>query len=310
MSLIASIGRSLMAVCQPLTGSRATGVVTIATTAGDYALPCGTWLWPVINGQAVTSMNYRVGPGPEADGSWVITPAGVDVNVFSNIGGDRHNVDTGTPFVFTPPSGVIASAAANGAFVGGTNASGFGSLRDIVAFDNTVTPGDGLDLNRSQLRRFPGMVVTWMGSEPADGSTASQAMQRMRTNRNTALYREIYLLSIIVERHEAVDHREEEGLYLLDVVSNYLCDRHSVDDFHFSNPSGVQIMRRWRVPIDTTRHKRTAVFNLQVGVMAAIQGRDDRVFSPWELSRIDVLIRPDQNDDNLLIDDMDVDMTP
>ena len=80
--------------------------------------------------------------GDEDDGDWEITDTGAEVDVFSNLGGTRHNLPAGTPLLLDPPvPGLVAhpSPLLTTALDGGTDPTGFATLHDMALYE---TAGD------------------------------------------------------------------------------------------------------------------------------------------------------------------------
>lgn len=305
---ILSAAVDLLAVIAPMTGTRAAG--TIRMVGSDTPVPRNTLLIPVIKGQARPSLLFKVAEGPNDDGSWTADPGGTDISAFSNIGGSRHNVPDGTEFRIYPPTiPEITSAVANGDFTGGSDPSAWGSLKDAVIYGEVEGPEFHIDLQRSELKAFPGVLVAWTNSDPADGGTIET---RRRTSKATTTFREQLMLTIFTNRSESEGLRRGEGTYILDEVSRWIAHRQAVDGRVFSAPNGAYIQRRSRERGRHEAYKKFDVYSLLVTVQQTIERHDNRFWDDWNTSVIDVLKPqdpplPDQGD-VLLIDDMTVEM--
>jgi hypothetical protein len=90
--------RKIMAICQPMTGDRATGKVVVKAAGVDpVELPLGTVLFPILS-QVRYDLPFKVAASAPLssteDGAWTIAGGGAEtvVDIFSNIGGERHNL--------------------------------------------------------------------------------------------------------------------------------------------------------------------------------------------------------------------------
>ena len=292
MSWVHSTMRAILAVCQPLSGDRATGTALVKASGADVPLFPGTYFAPIIAGQRRPDLVFKVGPGPEDDGSWIVTAAGTSVAMFSNIGGSRHNLEAGTKLDVEPWVTGIASAVAEAQFTGGTDASGFGAVKDMAIYDQLSGPAIHVDLQRSSLKRFPAVLLTWMDDEPADGSTTSSTHRPTRVGTSSVLYRESFQLSLIVSRSESEHMRREEGLYILDALTGLLTDRRAVDDCVFSAPGGLHILRRWREGGNQGIYQKFAIYHILLAATAAFTRTDTRAFNDWLRAVLDV-VNPD-----------------
>jgi hypothetical protein len=306
MSRINETARLIMAVCQPLTGNRSTGEMLITSNGADFNLPQGAFAIPILKGQETSSLIFKADEGPNDDKSWTITNAGVAVQFISNVGGVRHNLASGTKFNFDPPI-YDATIVANTPFASGTDYGNYGGLKDFNIWD-LLQPDIALNLRRSTIRGFPSAIIMWIDDQPADGSTVSQTERPTRGNWKTVLYREAFQISVIISRAESAHARREEGYYTLDRITELLTDRRSVDGKSISNPSGLQILRRWREVVTLNDHQQFSVFSLLVGAEVPFTRLDERQYAPLERAVIDVEKSVDASEGgNLtLVDDMEV----
>ncbi len=118
MSTIENTARALQAICQPLTGTRSSGTVTMTASGDDVTIARNTHGVPVLNGKEHPDLVFKTGEGPNSDpdpeGSWTVTSGGTDVDFISNIGGVRQNIPDTTVINLDPWITGIASAVVSG----------------------------------------------------------------------------------------------------------------------------------------------------------------------------------------------------
>jgi hypothetical protein len=311
MSDILNLQRDIAAICGPETGTRATGAVTMVAEAADVNIPRNTFIIPILDGQLKPSFVFRVGPGPNLDKSWTVTSEGVQVDAMSNIGGARFNLSEGTAFRLDPPSiEGIASILASSDFEGGSDKTAFGALRDVVFFEK-LGAKPNVDLLRSEVVKFPAMIITWIDSTPADGTTLPN-VQSSRGSRNSTVYKEMFQLTIFSSRAECDHLRREEGHYLMENLCDWLKDRTSVDGRVFSAPSGLHILRRYREDGRSQIYQRFYIYNILLTAQNTLTRRDVREWNDWNTTVIDSSLTqrpalPNQGD-KIIVDDMTVEM--
>ncbi len=303
MSSVVEIARHLMAVMQPQTGSRSSGVATITASGDDVEIPRSTYALPIVQGQVRPELVFKVGEGPNADKSWTVTSTGTDVDILSNIGGARHNLADGTKLIFDPPIDGIASIATKGSLTGGADATFLGGVKDMIQYEQLGTSDPEVDLWHGAIQGFPAVIVTWSGSKDLD----------VDVRRGVSLSEEIYTISVIASRMEADHIRRLEGQIILDGLRSLLIDRQSVDGVPFSSPSGVQITRRGRQPGKGRVFQAFYIYFLEVVVSSAFVQTDTRTYHDLELISMDVLkpqdpVLPNQGDITV-VDDNEIDLT-
>lgn len=308
MSAIVRAARALMAVMQPRTGTRATGTVIVKAIGSDVTIPRNSYACPVVEGRIRPDLAMKTAEGPETNGAWTATSSGTAIDFFSNIGGRRHNIASGTTLRFDPEISGIESLESSGAFSGGADLAEFGALRDIVLYEQFDGPILSLDMFRSLIKGFPAAIIAWEGSEPADGAISPQKERDTRAGSKASIYTETFQIAVISERNEGDDIRRSEGLLAAERICTAIAERHYVDGEPFSNPSGVQIRRRWRERGRQPVYQRFYVYAIQVGVMGTIRMDEYRTFGPWETSKIDV--QKPTTPPKEVVDEALVDMTP
>jgi hypothetical protein len=139
-------------------------------------------------------------------------------------------------------------------------------------------------------------------------------IRETRVGTRRSLYKESFRIYVITSRSEKDHKRREEGLEILDEITRLLADRQTVDDVCFSNPSGVQIRRRWRESGPQRIYQRHYVYALLVGVELTIEQTDSRTWTDLEKVVFDVVKPQDpalpNQGDITVVDDVEVDMTP
>jgi hypothetical protein len=305
---ILSAALDILAICGPMTGTRASGTVTMV--GDDTPVPRNTVLIPVMGGHARTSLPFKVAEGPDSDGSWTASPGGTEIEVFSNIGGARHNVQDGTEFVIAPPTmSEITSSVASGDFTGGVDATGWGAVKDAVIYDQLDGPAFHVDLRRSMVKDFPAMLVCWLQSDPADGGTIKTLR---RTGHNTVTFREQFQVAVITNRAEGEHTRRAEALHILDEASAWLSTRQAVDGRSLSAPGDLYIQRRYRESGRSDFYKKFDVYGILVTIEQTIERHDTREFNDWLTTVVDVTKPQDpplpNQGDYTVVDDMTIDM--
>lgn len=310
MSSIINVGRAIMACAQQLTGTRSTGSILITASGDDVTVPRNRYLLPVIGGRRRPDLAVKAAAGPNSDYSWTVTSSGTSVSALSNIGGRRMNYPDGTVFAFDPPLSGIASAVAGGAFTGGADLTTFGALRDFVMYETVIGPNRGLDAFRANVMAFPAAMLAWVDDEPYDGSSSDMTNRQSRAGTRKSIYKATFQIVVFSERTEDDHARRSEGLEALDQLASLLVDRQAIDGEPFSNPSGLQIRRRWRETGRQDIYQRFYVYGLLVSAMVTLQRAvSSSGYSAWNTSVIDVSKRDEGETDFPLIDDMTVDMT-
>jgi hypothetical protein len=306
MGIILRTARAIMATLQPMTGTRAEGSALVTATGDDVSIPRNNYALPVIEGQQRPDLAMKVAEGPNSDGSWTVTSEGTVVEMFSNLGGRRMCIPSSTVLAFDPQISGIRSAEAVDLFQGGIDPAGFGALRDLVFYEHLS--GDlARDMARSSLRGFPGSLLAWVDDEPVDGSSTDMTNRRNRMGTRKALYKVNYQLMVVSERAESDHVRRADGLEVLDWMAELLADRQNIDGQPFSNPSGLQIVRRWRETGGGPFYQRFYVYGMLVSAMVVLSRDDTRTWNQWLLTTVDV-DKPDDSGDLDMVD-MAMEMT-
>jgi hypothetical protein len=315
MSAIVDTARNLMATLQPATGDRASGPVTLTASGADVTVPRNTFAMPIIDGHRRPDLLLKTGEGPNEDGSWTVTSGGTAVIFISNIGGVRHNIPINTRISFDPPLiGLVSTLpTADSAFTGGTDPTVFGTIKDMVIYENLDGPNFQIDLRRSAVTRFPCVLVTWMNTEPADGTTQTQTHRATRSNRFGVLYKDTFALSVLSSKEQSDHSRRHEGLEIIDTMARLLTDTQSIDGCPYSNPGGVQIRQVIRDISPENDYQKLYIYSLMLSTERNLQRLDSRVYSDWLLAVMDIYKPQDpalpNQGDFTLVDDVEIDMS-
>jgi hypothetical protein len=330
---IIEAARDLMAVCSPVTGTRATGSLLLKAKPGQGTvyLPANWHFIAQVNNAAREELLFKTAAGPnrarypdgkrqkasesepDAESWWEVTEAGVAVAVTSIIGGKRHNLPAGTVMRFDPlcpgleDTGVLLEPGTTG----GTDPTWLGGCMSMVQFEQLTGVTASLDAFRSQTGKFPAVVLVWDGSEPADGTTQS-SMSRgdTRAGPGSQLFKERFNIFVLSQRSDGDHMRRNEGLKLLDDLTFWLTDAQEADGQRFSAPTGVQVRGRSRVAGDGVAYQQLYIYMLQVSVTTVWRRYDSRSFSPWLLAHNEFLTyQKDAEGARKVIVDQDIDMS-
>lgn len=258
-----------------------------ATSGNTATINRGDFFAPVLSGRRRMDLLFRADTGPNADKSWTVTDSGVDVDLFSLLGGVRQNIADETNLFPVTPISNLGSAVMNGAASSGDDATGFGAVKDIVLYEQLDDPNITIDLSRSAAKDFPCVIVNWIDSEPADGTTTSQTDRAIRVGVGQQLYHGDWQISIIVNRAEGDDLRREEGLYILDLLAGLITDKQKVDGCVVSSPSGVHVKSLFRLPLDKASVQRFYAYGLTVSTMYTLSRTVIDESSDWAKTVID-----------------------
>lgn len=312
--VILNTARAVMALMQPLTGTRATGTVTMTAKAGQsFELKPGTYAFPVLSGKVRPHMHFKVAAPPSGD-AWTITDAGVAVTFISNLGGAKYNIPGGTVLRMDPPIEALDTAVVAGDFIDGVDATGFGALKDVVIAEQLEGPVISLDMRRAPgLTRFPAAVITWDDGLPADGSTQTTLGRGNRVGTRSLLWALNYQISIISSRADSDHARRHEGMYILNAVARLISDRHMVDTECVSNPQPLQLRQMLREDGPQDVYQKFYIYHLMFGCTTTLESIDTRTYPDWLKAVLNVNkpqnpALPNQGDLPLVVDN-EIDMS-
>lgn len=275
MSVIVNSARAIMACLAPITGTRATGHLTVSSATGgtSVVVPDGAFAVPVIGGSIRYDRGLKVAQNPTSKAGWTVTAA-TSIPALSNVGGEPQNLAAGTEVRWFPTvSGVeLVSVVAAGGLTGGTNPTEFASIQQIGFFDEIAPNAIGETLVKAVFARFPAVLVAWEGS-----SEATPLDQKHWTSQET------FGLYVVGSRQDSDPARRVEAVSLCDRIRDNLVGRTTVDGKHFSSPHAVHVGPR-RVLKNTGAEY---VFRIAVTVSIVVDRNDNRTWADWTASRLD-----------------------
>jgi hypothetical protein len=293
MSTVLDIARAIMAVCQPLTGTRATGEIVLQPTV-DLVVEPNSYFYPVVNGSVRHDLLFKIARNPaREDKTWHLTAnTPTPVQVLSNIGGARHNMPAGTRFVIEQPwrEGLADRPVTLGGFTGGADPV---ENQDLALWNFVPYESFGaqqnLELFRSSIGgRFPAAMIVWTESEPADGMSTSGVVRPTKRGAGKISMSELFDIMLISNNASSEHERRGQGLRVLDEMTALLVDRMEVDGFNFSSPGGIHIRKRYRTPPNGEQfYKAFQVYNLTLSAQNTFVQLDTRVYSPLLSFKID-----------------------
>jgi hypothetical protein len=154
--------------------------------------------------------------------------------------------------------------------------------------NNLNGPAVSLDLKRSALKRFPGVVISWENTVPSDGSTVPQQGRRVQVGRLDLLMQSTYVVSVVSSRADSSAERRHQGLFLLGLIAQLVSCRNMVDTELISNPSGVQLreVQAQRGPQEI--YQKYDIYNLVLGLEQNVHTIDQRTYNDWLLTNLRV----------------------
>jgi hypothetical protein len=318
-SVILDVGRCIMAVLQPITGTRAGGNIYLKTAPGKTAvLPPFVYLSPVLSGQLRNDMLFKTLKNPATlDGSWPIVETGSVIPIVSNIGGARFNLPAGTKLRIEPDSDagdLPLEVTTRADFTGGTDDNSDIGIANIGTYESFGSLPNQQAFQAAVGGRFPVVIVTWNDSEPADGMATSSVNRNTQRGSSSLQLTEEFTLWLVCPREDSEPARRGQAMRMLDRMASLLVERRSVDEQGFSSPGGLQIRKRWRSDGNEALFKAFRVYMIAVAATVTITQEDRRTYSPllsfvtdWlkedeVLSSGGVLVR----DDLPMIDDLKI----
>lgn len=280
------------------TGTRSSGPVRVKNTTGAaIALPPNTYLVPLIQGLGSAQIDpnqlYKVGfnsatAGPhKTGGAWTIPTggSGLAVTIVSAIGGLRQNLPTGTTLRFDPavaglePTVLVESPG----LAGGLDPTAPGGLLSAAFYEN-LGPSQYQDIFAAGLSRFPALLLTWLGSDPAEPAVAGLAQGSTRVARGRRIFRETLVGSVIGSNVESDARRRAEGLETMAWLTDLWSDRMRNDDGEALSMAGggVEVTSRRR----QIKDPRYYIYDLALAANIVVTRSDSRTFNDWTKTRI------------------------
>lgn len=300
--------RDLQAVIAPATGERSVGLVRVRrddSVSSDVKIPTWRTLFPVVERNLRTDLPFRFAP-PEAtravfhqqlaeprtsDSAHTLASdaTSILVPVYSLVGGKRFGaaMKPGTTFrlEYTIP-GIAPTVELVEVWDEGADPDWFGAVRSTTEFEQLGAGTATLDAFRSQMGALPGVLFVWESSEPADGITDTPLSRgATRVGRGRQLFAESFTAYVITKRMDSDPKRRAEGLQVLDEITGWLSDAQMADGRPFSVPTGIQIVGRERLALDSEDYQQLYVYTLSFDVTRTVCRRPDprRVFAPLRL---------------------------
>lgn len=296
MSLIAE-ARALMAVVQPLTGERAKGDVIVTAAPGPTAvLPPSSYAVPIIGGAARYDLLFKTPENPDSAEGWTVGAA-TAVPLISNLGGAAGNIAGATAVRWYPAIEGIepVSIVDPGGMTGGAPAEGLTAVKQVAFFEELGAVTGWEMLTKALVTRFPALVLAW------ESTGASEFLGRGKWAQ-----KELWSIYVIVSRQDSDPSRRLEGLAILDAVTDLLVGRTTVDGFHFSGPSGIDVTARQLMTIT----EQFVFYRVRFTCATTTSFREYRgPFNPWLRTRLDIFVPVAEADGGYhLVNDNELDM--
>jgi hypothetical protein len=280
---IERLGRALLAALTPITGTRATGTLTITAGAVPVSIPVNTYLLPVVGGMLRDDLVFKTTEALELEAHEV-----GELAITSNVGGARHNLVALTPFRFDPPVFLPHAptfepgAKLDASMVDGSDEGAL--LRSVSVFEDVEEADPADDSFAAKMGDTPSVVLAWIESEPVDGVSAGLRTTSTRAARGKKFYRESFVLYVRAG-HLGGDHfRRREGVVLVQAITSLLTDRMQNDDGEQLSMvgGGVEITSRAKLGRSTTSY----LYGLRLRMSQVVERYDGRAFARWTATRI------------------------
>lgn len=289
---MSSILRQSRAICSLLgttTGTRATGNVTVHSTAGTVAVPANTYGVPIVGGQMDHGVLLKTTAAASA------TVGGVAVPVRVVAGGPAGNLAAATLVRWDPPlTGIeTTSPVALGGLTGGAVANYFGAARQIRIYEQVKGESTAQDLFAAKAGLFPALVLYWDATVLAEPNRAS------RTRRHAT---ERWTLAVVSSRLDSQEERRAEALQLLDDATDILTDHAEVDGEVFTGPAPIRITGRRRLAVTPS----SLVYALDFTTERTLEMQDTRTFNPWLKAQIETQTQSGSPPEEVVVRDIKV----
>jgi len=279
------IKRCLLAVCAPISGTRAIGKALVKASGADTELRGGSHA-VLVRQDAPNQYSvdftriYKVSPAQPDEhlvyrcdlADVTATSAGVEVSMLAVGGGTGHEIPAGAKLMWWPPiAGMEPIFDVTEAIDGATDATLTSALKQIVTFDELglVRADMGAQAWKGKLtEQGPSGVLTWRGSRSEPFAKG--------VDRST----ETFQLFVFNSSLRSNDMRRTDSLAALGHLRALLLDRSSVDGFDFSNPKIRVVSREFVTAEDTTY-----VHVMNFTVSHAVTRIEARVFADWLITQ-------------------------
>lgn len=295
LDIIEQLARAIFGQISPITGTRATGTVHVDNTSGvDVVMPMNQYLIPVVGshvgagkGELREDLLFKTRPNPATlkqhgvGGDWTI-PAGegLDIDVWSNLGGVRHNLPAGTRLYWDPPQfGLGPSVTLNATLTDGADRGpGEIAVQRAVYYEQLDSAALERDTQDARLNALPAVMLCWQQSAPAEGRTAGTNQGSTRLADGARLFSENYTLYVMSGSHASDKRRRDLGLRVVQALTRLLSDQQQTRDYEFlTNVGSLEILARTRY----TRTERAYVYAISMRMNRVINRIEERTFTPW-----------------------------
>jgi hypothetical protein len=286
--VIEQLARAVIGQLSPLSGTRGTGRVLVANdTADEIVLEKNMYLLPNVGalGELADDLVFKTRPNPDTlaehgvGGAWTI-PANdsLEVAVWSNLGGARHNLPAGTVFRWDPPlTGLGPTVTLVDAITDAANKPDSPRLDALVYYEELDSAKIAKDLAAARIKT-PGAFLIWEQSTPAEGRTAGTNQGSSRVDTERRFFAESFRIFIVVSDQAGDRQRRSSGLRLLQGVTRLLSDQQTTTDFEqLTGLGSLEITSRARFQ----RGERHYVYQLAFRLHRVIKRLDTRSFIPW-----------------------------
>jgi hypothetical protein len=287
--VIEQLARAVFGQISPITGTRATGTIRVDNTGGadDVIVEKNMYLLPVVGGELRDDLVYKTRPDPTTlrahgqGGAWTV-PAGetLDVDIWSNLGGARHNLPAATLFRWDPPLyGLGPTVLLNDALTDGADRDEAETrIQRAAYYEELDAAAIERDLQSGRLYQLPAVMLTWQQSAPAEGRTAGTNQGSTRAQAGARFFSETFRLYVIVGEHSSDKRRRGGGLRVMQALTRLLSDQEQTRDFErLTNVGSLEILARNRY----SRSDRHYVYSISFRVMRTVNILEERTFTPW-----------------------------
>lgn len=286
--VIEALARAMLGQISPLSGTRATGQVTVTNPTGSaILLPRNMYLLPSVGGQVANDLLFKTLPNPATSephgqgGGWTIPANGsLPVDVTSNLGGARHNLPAaGTVLRFNPPlDGLDLDTELVADMTGGADRDSEPSIQRAVYYEELAGAQVEKDLNGGRLAKLPGVMLVWKQSTPYEGRTAGTNQGSTRLEDGARGFAENFSIFVVVGSHESDRARRSAGLRLMQAITLLLTDQQVTRDYERLTALGsLEILNRSRF----ARSERHYIYAINLRVNRVIRRVEERSFVPW-----------------------------
>lgn len=301
-------GLAILGLLSQHQGQYASGPALVHATGSDVDVPHGTVGLPILNGELDEQAAVRVAKNPATDGEWTVTSAGVAVTLESVVAGTRVNLAAGTSIRWDPPlAGVEATSDVQApGLTGGTQLSGFGTLRQLRLYRDLGTKPTAEDFFRAQVDEYPAAVLAWEATIPHDGPTGP-GLGRSRLGGGKRLVKRDWRLFIVTSRLDAEHRRRSESYDLVDELLQTLTEEVADRGIAISRPDGIEIVDAREI----VSGREVYVDQIRFATSATLSRRaSTETFNDWLTTRMRQQTEPQAPDPPIDLPDHTVDMRP